>query len=73
MARCPAPCGKWRYGSETTAQLACIQAALRGKPDLTWYRSKPCRAWHLTNPGDHGRGNGGIRGRWVRSFAPDQQ
>jgi hypothetical protein len=68
MADCPPPCGKTRYGSEHVAQLACIQAAMRGKPDLIWYRSPPCRCWHLSNPSRHKSGRGGRRGQWVHGF-----
>jgi hypothetical protein len=68
MARCPEPCGKHRYGEEHTAQLACIQAAMQGR-HLTWYRSPPCRCWHLTSK--QGRGIGGRRGHWVQTFAAD--
>jgi hypothetical protein len=69
MARCPDPCGKLRYASETDAQLACVLAAMNGKPSLVWYSSKACRCWHLTTPGNHLRGKGGRRGAWVRQFA----
>ncbi|MEU5593057.1 hypothetical protein [Streptomyces sp. NPDC020298] len=72
MARCPQPCGKHRYGSEAVAQLACVQAAMRGKPHLIWYRARACQCWHLSNPSRHERGKGGKRGQWVRQFTPDQ-
>lgn len=67
--RCPEPCGKLRYPSEVVAQLACARAAMRGKPDLIWYRSRPCRSWHLGSR--HTSGRGGKRGQWVHRFATD--
>lgn len=73
MARCPDPCGKHRFISEAKAQLACVYAAMTGEPGLTWYRSRACRCWHLTNPGHHGSGRGGSRGQWVSSFTPGRE
>lgn len=64
--RCPKPCGKRRYDTETVAQLACIQAAMRGKPNRVWYRAGDCRCWHITHRRASGRG--GRRGQWVHGF-----
>lgn len=71
MARCPQPCGKRRYGTQAVAQLACVQAAMRGKPDFIWYRSPACRCWHLFNPSRRRSGKGGKRGQWVHTFAAE--
>lgn len=67
--RCPPPCGKIRFPSRAVAQLACVRAAMRGKADLHWYWSRPCRSWHLGSSKSSGRG--GKRGQWVHQFAAD--
>lgn len=64
--RCEDPCGKVIYTAETTAQLACVKAALTGDSGLSWYYSKECGAWHLTNAAK--RGHTGQRVQWVRGF-----
>lgn len=70
MARCPEPCGKVRFAVEHTAQLACIQAAMDGRPNLTWYWADDCHYWHLTTT--TGGRRKWRRGQWIRGFAPDQ-
>lgn len=65
--RCGEPCGKVIYAAETTAQLACVKAALTGDSGLTWYYSQDCGAWHLTNASK--RGHTGQRVQWVRGFS----
>lgn len=59
--------GKVVYTSETTAQLACVKAALEGDPSLSWYFSKECRHWHLTSTAK--RGKTGARVKWVEGFS----
>jgi len=59
-------CGKVTYTSETTAQLACVKAALGGDASLTWYYSKDCKVWHLTNTVK--KGKTGSRVKWVEGF-----
>lgn len=60
-------CGKVVYTAETTAQLACIKAALEGDASLSWYYSKGCKCWHLTSTAV--RGNTGKRVKWVEGFS----
>lgn len=64
--RCKAPCGKVMYTAETTAQLACVKAALGGDASLSWYYSQECRTWHLTSTAK--RGKTGSRVKWVEGF-----
>lgn len=64
--QCEKPCGKVMYTAESTAQLACIKAALKGDPGLSWYYSRKCKCWHLTNT--KRRGSTGKRVKWVESF-----
>lgn len=64
--RCKAPCGKVIYTAETTAQLACVKAALGGDATLSWYYSQECGAWHLTSTAK--RGKTGKRVKWVEGF-----
>lgn len=64
--RCPEPCGKVIYSTETTAQLMCIKTALAGDPSLTWYREPRCGKWHVTNNTKHGRT--GKRHKKMESF-----
>lgn len=64
--RCNAPCGKVMYTAETTAQLACVKAALSGDATLSWYFSAECGTWHLTNTVK--RGKTGKRVKWVEGF-----
>lgn len=67
--RCPPPCGKIRHPTEVVAQLACARAAMRGKPDLIWYRAHTCHTWHLGSRKSSGRG--GKRGQWVHQFTTE--
>jgi hypothetical protein len=60
-------CGKVRYTAETTAQLACVKAALGGDASLSWYFSKACGCWHLTSTAN--KGNTGKRVKWVEGFS----
>lgn len=69
--RCKGSCGKVIYTAETTAQLACVRAALSGDASLSWYYSAECRAWHLTNTAK--RGNTGKRVKWVEGFNGGEQ
>jgi len=64
--RCEGQCGKVIYTAETTAQLACIKAALMGDASLSWYYSQECKAWHLTSTVK--RGKTGKRVKWVEGF-----
>ncbi len=59
-------CGKVRYTAETTAQLACVKAALGEGASLSWYRSEDCGCWHVTSTAS--RGNTGKRVKWVEGF-----
>lgn len=65
--RCEEPCGKVIYTAETTAQLACVRAALEGDPRLTWYYSRECGVWHVTTSTVR-RGKTGKRVKWVEGF-----
>jgi len=58
--------GKVIYTAETTAQLACVKAALEGDSGMTWYYSRECGVWHLTNV--EKRGHTGKRNNWVKGF-----
>ncbi len=60
-------CGKVIYTAETTAQLACVKAALAGDASLSWYYSQACRCWHLTSTAN--KGNTGKRVKWVEGFS----
>lgn len=60
-------CGKVRYTSETTAQLACVKVALSGDASLSWYYSQACGCWHLTSTAN--KGNTGKRVKWVEGFS----
>lgn len=64
--RCQGKCGKVIYTAETTAQLACVRAALTGDASLSWYYSQACGAWHLTTTVK--RGHKGKRVQWVKGF-----
>lgn len=64
--RCGGRCGKVRYSAETTAQLACVKAALGGDGGMSWYYSKACGCWHLTSTAS--KGNTGKRVKWVEGF-----
>lgn len=57
------------YTAESTAQLACIKAALSGDADaiMSWYYSAGCGCWHLTTSAS--RGNTGKRVKWVEGFS----
>ncbi len=68
--RCKEPCGKVIYTAETTAQLACVKAALSGDASLSWYYSQACGAWHLTSTAS--KGKAGSRVKWVEGFHADQ-
>lgn len=66
--KCTRPqCGKVRYTAETTAQLACVKAALDGDASLSWYYSQECGCWHLTSTAN--KGNTGKRVKWVEGFS----
>jgi 3'-phosphoadenosine 5'-phosphosulfate sulfotransferase (PAPS reductase)/FAD synthetase len=69
--RCNAPCGKVIYTAETTAQLACVKAALGGDASLSWYYSRECGCWHLTSTAK--KGNTGSRVKWVEGFKGEQE
>lgn len=51
--RCEDPCGKVVYTAENTVKLACVKAALSGHGSLSWYYSRDCGCWHITNTRRH--------------------
>lgn len=56
------------FAQEITAQLACAKAALEdGEARLTWYYTKECGYWHLTN--SVRRGKAGKKLEWVKGMA----
>ena len=62
-------CEKVVYTSENTAKLACVKVALGGDATLSWYYSRECGCWHVTNTKK--RGKTGKRTKWIEGFAGD--
>lgn len=64
--RCEEPCGKVVYTAENTVKLACIKVAMDGHGSMSWYYSRACGCWHITNT--RRRGDGGSRVKSVERF-----